>query len=148
MGLNPIYRDFAERFADAIVAKDFSAAHQLLAPWLQKSVTPKYLAQIIQDKVKEIAEANELDGEFHPGSYEIDWNTCSLEDLNSPRSFEEDRSIPEEVTDKNYRQWMVIQFQPGKEEMEIDAYLDWWMAVVEQEDGEYKIGYFEIEYPD
>jgi hypothetical protein len=148
VGLNKSYRKFAAQFAEAVIAKDFTTAHQMLAPWLRRSVTPQQLSRIIKEKVNEIAEANELGGDLHPGSYQIDWNISTLEDLRTPPSYGDERSIPAEVTDKNFRQWMVIQFQPKEEEeLEIDAYLDWWMMVVE-EGGEQKIGYYEIDYPD
>ena len=45
---------------------------------------------------------------------------------------------------------MVIQFQPSEaeqDELGIDAWLDWWMMLVDVE-GELRIGYFEIEDPD
>jgi hypothetical protein len=45
---------------------------------------------------------------------------------------------------------MVIQFMPNHEEQDelgIDAWLDWWMILVEVE-GAYRIGFFEIEDPD
>lgn len=148
MELKKSYRDFAEQFAEAIIAKDYAAAHRMLAPWLGRSITPARLAEMIEAEVKETADVNELDGDLHPRSYEIDSNICTLEDLKSPRSYAEDRSIPPEVTDNNFRQWMVIQFQPSEEEeLDIDAYVDWWMILVE-EDGEYKIGHFEMEDPD
>jgi hypothetical protein len=122
----------------------------MFASWLIRAVTPQQLRESIEQEVKEVAEANELEGGLHPTSYEIDSNTCSLEDLKKPPSYREPRRIPEEVNEENYRQWMVVQFQPAPEEQDelgIDAWLDWWMLLVE-EDGELKIGFFEIEGPD
>lgn len=148
MTINEQYREFAAGFARAVIAKDFTSAHRMLAAWLRPSVTAEGLARLIEEKVAEIAEANELEGELHPGSYEIDWNISSLQDLRGMPSYAEPRTIPAEVTEENYRQWMVIQFQPKEDEdLDIDAYLDFWIIVVE-EGGEHKIGYYEIEYPD
>lgn len=148
MALKPEYREFAENFAETIIAKDFTSAHQMLAPWLQQSVTPDGLAQMIAAEVQETAEINEIEGNLHPASYDIDSNSCSLADLREPRSYAASRDIAPEVTTENFRQWMVRQFQPSEdEELEIDAYVDLWMIVVEI-DGEYKVGYFEMEDPD
>jgi hypothetical protein len=146
--LKKSHRDFAGRFARAIIAKDYAAAHRMLAPWLQRSLTPARLAEVIEAEVKEIADINEIGADVHPKTYQIDSNICTLEDLKGFRSYAEDRIIAPEVTDENFRKWMVIQFQPSEdEELDVDAYLDWWMILVEQ-DGEYSIGYFEIEDPD
>jgi hypothetical protein len=148
VALKQEYREFAERFASAIVVRDFTSAHAMLAPWLQRSMTADGLARMIQNEVQETAEINEIEGELHPGTYEIDSNSCSLQDLQEPRSYAKDRDIAPEVTAENFRQWMVIQFQPAEDEdLEIDAYVDFWMIVVEI-GGEYKIGYFEMEDPD
>ena len=56
--------------------------------------------------------------------------------------------IPEEITQENYRKRLVVEFTPSEEEeIDVDAWLDFWMIVVE-EDGKMRIGYFEIEDPD
>lgn len=144
------YKEYAQTFATRIIESDFVAAHKMLAPWLMQTVTPQQLQALIQKEVQEVAEANELEGELHPSSCEIDFNSSTLKDLKAPISYREARPIPEEINEENYRQWMVIQFQPSKQEQDdlgIDAWLDWWMILVEL-DGEHRIGFFEIEYPD
>ena len=148
--LNPAYRQFAQTFATRIIQSDFDGAHQLLAPWLRQMVSAEQIRALIQKEVQEVAEANELEGEFNPGDFNIDSNSCTLDDLKEEMSFRESRQITQEVTAENFRQWMVIQFMPTQQEHDelgIDAWLDWWMIVVEIE-GEYRIGFFEIEDPD
>lgn len=148
--LKRAYKDFAQAFAVNIIELDFVAAHRMLAPWLMNSITPEQLRRLIHKEVQEVAEANEIEGEYHPGSYEIDSNICTLQDLKETPSYRDARQIAEQVNEENYRQWMVIQFQPTQqeqEELDIDAWLDWWMIVVEVE-GELRMGYFEIEDPD
>src|ERR1051325_6532771 len=148
--LDPAYREFAQTFATRIIESDFIGAHQLLAPWLQQTMTAEQIREVIQKQIQEVAEANELEGEFHPSHFEIDSNSCKLDDLKGEMSYREPRPIPNEVTAENFRQWMVIQFMPNHEEQDelgIDAWLDWWMILVEVE-GEYRIGFFEIEDPD
>lgn len=144
------YRQFAETFAAKIIDSDFVAAHEMLAPWLMRSVTPEQLRRLIQKEVQEVAEANELEGDLHPSSYEIDSNICTLRDLKAAPSYKEPRHIAEEINEENFRQWMVIQFQPSEQEQDelgIDAWLDWWMMLVDVQ-GELRIGFFEIEEPD
>lgn len=148
--LEESYRQFAQAFATRIVESDFVAAHQMLAPWLIPAVTAQDLQALVQRKIEEVAEANDLEGELHPGSYDIDWNSSTLEDLKRQPSYREPRQIPEEINEENYRQWMVIQFRPGQREQDelgIDVWLDWWMMLVDVK-GEPRIGFFEIEDPD
>ena len=148
--LDPACREFAEAFATRIIESDFDGAHRLLAPWLRQTVTPEHLRELIQKEVLEVAEANELDGDFHPSHFELDSNHCTLDNLKEDMSWREARPIPDEVTAENFRQWMVIEFMPTRQdqdELGIDAWLDWWMLVVAAE-GEYRIGFFEIEDPD
>ena len=144
------YRQFAHTFATRIIESDFAGAHKLLAPWLMQSVTPDQIRAMIKKEVQEVAEANELEGEMHPTSYEIDSNSCSLSDLKEIPSYREPRQISDQINEETYRKWMVIQFQPSEaeqDELGIDAWLDWWMMLVDVE-GELRIGYFEIEDPD
>ena len=77
---------------------------------------------------------------------------CVIHDLRKPRTYVTSRrsneSLPPEITEENFRKWMVIQFTPAPEdELDVDAWFDWWMMLVEV-GGEYRIGYFEIEDPD
>lgn len=142
------YRNFAEQFAQAIVAKDFAIAQQMLAPWLQPFITPEALEQIIQTEVAETLAINEIKGDYFPRSYEIDGNSCTLDDLKELSSYREPRNIAPQITPENFRQWLVIQFQTSEEEgLEIDAYVDMWMIIVAL-DGSYKVGYFEMEDSD
>ena len=148
--LKPAYSDFAQLFANKIIESDFLAAHQMLAPWLMNSITPEQLRWLIQKEVQAVAEINELEGEYHPSSYELDSNSCTLQALKEELSYRETRQIVKEINERNYRQWMVIQFQPTEQEqydLGIDAWLDWWMLLVDVA-GELKIGFFELEDPD
>lgn len=146
------YKQFAGAFAHSIIRLDYSAAHKMLAPWLQDEITPERLRQFVETELKEVAEGFELAEIIYPKAYNVDGNSCSLADLSEPRSHVTSRrsneAIPPEVTVENFRKWMVVQFTPTPEdEMEIDAWFDFWMMLVEIE-GEYRLGYFEIEDPD
>jgi hypothetical protein len=148
--IDKTYEEFARAFATRVIESDFAAAHRMLAPWLAATIAPEQIQEMIKKEVEAVKEANELEGELHPTSYQIDYNSCTLQDLKEMRSYREARKISEEINDRNFRQWMVVQFQPTEQEQDdlgIDAYLDWWMMLVHV-GGEIKIGYFEIEDPD
>ena len=144
------YKAFGQAFGRAIVAKDFTAAHGMLAPWLQREITPAALQQEIEGECAEFRELYELpeDTPLYPADFTMDGNSSTMEDLKAEPSYRQGRSIPPEVTTENFRKWMVIEFLPDpEEEMEFDAYFDWWMIVVDV-DGQQKVGYYEIEDPD
>lgn len=146
------YRQFADTFAQNIVRQDYSAAHEMLAPWLQPEITPERLRQFVETELKEVGEGFDIEEIIYPKTYEVSGNSSSVADLLEERSYITSRrsseSLPPEITEENFRKWLVIQFMPApEEELELDAWLDWWMALVEL-DGEYCIGYFEIEDPD
>src|SRR3982751_4091902 len=75
------YRQFAEAFAYSIVRLDYSAAHKMLAPWLQSEMTPERLRQFVETELKEVAEGFELEEIIYPKAYNVDGNSCSLNDL-------------------------------------------------------------------
>jgi hypothetical protein len=146
------YQQFADAFADSIVRLDYSAAHKMLAPWLQDEITPERLRQFVETELKEVAAGFDLEEIIYPKAYQTDGNSSSLDDLRKDRSYVTSRrsneSVPAEVTAENFRKWMAIQFTPAPEdELDVDAWFDFWMMLVEV-DGEYRIGYFEFEDPD
>lgn len=154
--LEETYNAFACRFAEALLARNYSSAHELFASWLQSSVSPARLQQLIETELREVADAFELDEMNYPAAYHVDENPLSYEEWREAdaRSREYDNSrrcteqIPAEITRENYRKRLVIEFTPGEEEeIDVDAWLDFWMILVE-EDGKARIGYFEIEDPD
>ena len=75
----------------------------MLAPWLTVNVTPEQLCWLIQKEVQAVAEVNELEGQYHPGSYELDSNSCTLQDLKQNYSYRAGQ-IAAEITEQNYRQ--------------------------------------------
>ena len=146
--LSTEYRGFAEGFAAAVVARDFDGAHECLASWLGRAMNAAELERIVADEVRMTAEAAEASPDVFPAAYEIGWNSSTLASLREPRSYAVTRAIADDVTDENFRQWMKIQFQPAiDEEVDIDAYFDLWMIVVD-EGGRLAVGYFETADPD
>ena len=141
-----------ERFARAIIAKDYAAARACFAEWLKRQVSEDRLRAAIEKQLGEISEAAELDRVIYPEDFSLDGNSCTLETIREDRSelygIEPVCEVSPEMTEANFRCWMVIQFLPAEDaEIDVDAWMDFWTAVVEV-DGQYLIGYFEIHDPD
>lgn len=141
-----------ERFARAIIAKDYRAAHACFADWLKRQVSEASLQAAIEKQLGEIAEAAELDQIVYPEDFSLSGNSCTLEDVRKDRSgiygIEPTCDVSPEMTEANFRHWMVIQFLPAEDaDIDVDAWMDFWAAMVEV-DGQYLIGYFEIHDPD
>jgi hypothetical protein len=148
MEINAEYRAVAERFAEAIVEKDYEAAHRCFAAWLRDAVTVDAFREIVEREVRETLEANDMPATLHPADYRVGWNASTLDELKDADSWAPGRDIPEEITPDNFRQWLHVLLQPdADEESEIDAYTDVWMIVVETARG-HEIGYFEVAEPD
>lgn len=164
------YKQFANAFARVVVAKDYHTAHAMLADWLQRMITPTMLQEMIETEIRETCEAAGLKELVYPDDWQVDGNSSTLEDLKQLRSYTSARNsgwlgepkanfsidddlvkpIADEFSAVHFRQWLCIQFMPNPEaqgDLEIDAFFDFWMAVAEV-NGEYKIGYFELEDPD
>jgi hypothetical protein len=141
-----------EPFARAIIAKDYPAAHACFADWLKRQVSEERLQAAIEKQLGEISEAAKLDRIIYPEDFSLDGNSCSLANIREDRSelygIEPICEISPEMTESNFRRWMVIQFLPAEDaDIDVDAWMDFWTAVVEV-DGQYLLGYFEIHDPD
>jgi hypothetical protein len=164
------YKQFADAFAKAVVAKDYHTAHSMLADWLKPSLTPARLQEMVEREIRETCEAAELEEMAYPDHWEVDGNSSTLEDLKELRAYPSARNsgwlgaqkaevsingdlvkaIADEFTADQFRKWLCIQFMPNPEaqdDLDIDAFFDFWMALAEVH-GEFKIGYFELEDPD
>lgn len=141
-----------ERFARAIIARDYRAAHACFAEWLKQQVSEERLQTAIEKQLGEIAEAAELEQIIYPEEFTVDGNSCTLDDVREDRSLlygiEPVCAVSAEMTEANFRRWMVITFLPAEgAKIDVDAWMDFWTAVVEV-DGQYRLGYFEIHDPD
>jgi hypothetical protein len=143
------YREFAENFAKIIISQDFVVAHQYLAYWLQKDISPSALKESFENQLQEMYEVWEIEELIYPTDFSISSNSCSLNDLKKLESWRTPRKFSVELTEENFRQWMVIEFLPDEddERIEFDAWFDFWFAAAEV-NNELKIGYFEFENPD
>jgi hypothetical protein len=161
-------RQFADTFAQAVIAREYERAQAMLADWLQPTVSAATLQAMIEREVREVCEANAIAADLHPQSWQVSSNSSSLEAIREPQVYTSVRNsgwlgeakrdaagklvspVADGFTAGQFRQWLAVQFMPSDESQQafgIDAFLDFWMAVAEV-DGEYRIGYFEIEDPD
>lgn len=153
MPLKQEYRSFASQLAASIIAQDFQQAWAYLAPWLQTQYTPEKLQEAIEKQIAEVCESMEVDLVKAPKAFDLDSNSLSISELrdtveSSQEWMPDQPEIPAEITDDNFRQWMVITFTPAPEdESEVDAWMDFWFSIVEL-DGHFKVGHFNIEDPD
>lgn len=144
--MNKEFEELASNFAKAVIAQDFDSAHSYFASWLQKEFSPEELQSVIEKWLWEINEIWEIEELIYPADFSIGGNSSSLESLKAESDWREPRRFSPELTDENFRQWMFIGFLPDEndERVELDGWFDFWMAVAE-ENGELKIGYFELE---
>lgn len=143
-----IYRQFAADFADTIIAQNFNAAQNFFAPWLQTEVSSDDFRADLENELWAANAAWEIEELIYPEKFTISSNSSSVADLKQYESPNPPK-LSDEMTDENFRQWMVIQFLPDEddERIEFDAWFDFWLAIVEI-NGELKIGYYEFTEPD
>ncbi|GEM_PF-5011490 len=93
-------------------------------------------------EINEIWEIEEL---IFPDEFSVSYNNSTLESLREESDWREPRKISAEVTEENFRQWVVINFMPdGRDErVELDGWFDFWFILVET-GGELRIGFFEL----
>ncbi len=139
------YNNFAADFARTIITQDFAAAHQFLAPWLQLEMSTSDLQAKFEKELWSMNEVWEIDELIYPVDFSIDSNPSSLASLKAERDWSDSRNFSLQLSDENFRQWMVIEFLPDENDprTEMDGWFDFWMAVVEIENN-LKIGYFEF----
>lgn len=140
------YRKCAARFAQTVIDEDFDAAHKFFAPWLQREISPAGFRAVIEERLREMNEVWDIEELIFPDDFSVSRNNSTLADLTEPMSWREPRRISDQVTNENFRQWMVIQFLPAEndERIEFDGWFDFWFILVET-DGALRIGFFEVE---
>jgi hypothetical protein len=142
------FRTFGEKFSAAMIAKDYGSAHALLAPWLQRIVSPETLRGEIDQHAQDMCREWNMDVPVYPAACDLDGNAAiDVQGLREPDWDGADPNVPAEITDANYRYWMSLQFQPAEGEAEFDAFFDLWIALVEH-DGALRVGYYKFSDPD
>ena len=120
----------ATAFGQAIVDKNFTGAHRLLAPWLRRAMPTTKLREFV---------TTELIEGVQPVDFATGGNSSELDALRS------EYAIAKQVTPGNFKQWMSIEFTPDPDGgSDLDFCLRLWIVVVELQ-GEMKIGYVAAE---
>ena len=146
--MDAAHRELGQKFSAAVIAKDYAAAHALLAPWLQKSMTADQLRADIDQHVREMCEIWNMEQPVYPAECNLDGNShMNADGLREPDYDGSEPNVPAEVTNDNMRYWMCMQFQPAEGAAEFDAFFDLWAALVEHA-GALRIGYYRFMDPD
>lgn len=137
--MDKAFREIGDRFAQSIIGRDVESARACLAPWLSARFSKTELDTILQPRYEEMP---------RPAEFTMDGNSCTLGDLEPTDYGTPSQPLPAEITNENFRKWMVIEFHPDpKAETGFDACFDLWMAVVDV-GGKMMVGYYEAADPD
>ena len=133
--MNASCKSLCDAFANAIVKRDFERAHSLLAPWLKQTMNPSEIQRMVD------AENEGL--EHQPHSWNA-WDVMlELGDLQPDPYGPPSRPIPNQITQKNFKGWLQIQFAPESSVHDVqNVCYDIWLAAVEHDDS-LLVGYFE-----
>jgi hypothetical protein len=142
----------ANALGRALVENDHKAAHQLLAPWLQKQVTSKQLQTVLRKQLLDdvlatdfVVSGNESTLGDLRGHYREYYKDDATRTLTSVESFGEwgppSVHVDDAITSANFRQWMALELTPDEGSM-LDYCLRLWLIVVEV-DGRFCIGHLE-----
>lgn len=142
-------RVFGDALGRKALARDWSAVHELLAPWLRASLDVDGVRSFFEDEYRLTLQANGMEEIQYPEYPEpsVDGNNfLNATKLREPIEFQAGkvRLVPQEVTDGNMRYWMKVQLQCSDEQMaalSFDTFCEVWAAVVETEEG-LRVGYW------
>jgi len=142
-------RTFGIELGRAALARDWSAVHAMLAPWLRLSWSVGQVQRFFEDEYRAMLEANGAEGLQYPEypEPEVGGNDFTkATQLREPISFAggKVRDVPAEVSDENVRYWMKLQLQCSDEQMGslgFDSICEVWAAVVETAEG-LRVGYW------
>jgi hypothetical protein len=142
-------RSFGIDLGQKAIKRDWLGVHGLLAPWLQTKLTPDDIRVFFEDAYREMLKENSITDMYYPEypDPEVGGNDfTNVTELRKPISFLDGklRPIPPELTDKNFRYWLMVQLQCSEEQMAklgFDYLAEVWMAVVEIPEG-LKVGYW------
>ena len=128
--------DLCNALAKCVVARDFKGAHSLLVPWYRSTISPSELERMVDA-------ANE--GLAHPPhAWIVGEGVMGLDELRKPDPYgPPSQAISKEITDRNFRGWLHIQFAPEPSvHEEQNVCFDLWLVAVEH-DGSIQVGYLE-----
>jgi len=142
-------REFGMDLGHKALGRDWTGVHGLLAPWLRRSIDVDGVRRFFEDEYRVILKYNGIE-EMHYPEYpdpELGGNDhTNATALRAPMSFKPGyiRPVAPEVTDTNFRYWLMMRLQCSDEQMQrldFDHLAEVWMAVVETGDG-LRVGYW------
>ena len=112
-------RSFGEDIGRRVLARDWQGVHQMLAPWMQQSLTSDGVCAFFEDEYRSTLQENGVEGLHYPEypEPEVDGNNfMNATTLREPISFlgNKLRPVAAEVTDDNIRYWMKVQLMPAR----------------------------------
>ena len=142
-------RLFGQELGKAVIARDWSAVHALLAPWLRHRWSPEDVRRFFEDEYRQTLAANDIDELQYPEHPEpqVDGNAfTNATALREPISFAggKVRDVAPELTDANMRYWMSLQLPCSDAQMDtlgFDVFCETWVAVANTSEG-LRVGYW------
>jgi hypothetical protein len=142
-------RALGESLGKRALARDWAGVHELLAPWIRRTLTVEGVRSFFEDEYRAALKESGVEELQYPEYPEpsVDGNTfMNATKLREPISFAGNkvRSVAPEVTDENMRFWMKLQLQCSDDQMEklgFDYFSETWIAVVQTPEGP-RVGYW------
>jgi hypothetical protein len=142
-------QSFGETLGRSVLAREWAAVHELLAPWLRATTSADEVRAFFENEYRSTLEANGVQ-ELHYPEYpepSVDGNTfMNATGLREPIEFQGGklRAVAAEVTDHNMRYWMKLQLHCSDDQMakfNFDTFCEVWIAVVTTAEG-LRVGYW------
>ena len=142
-------RMFGETLGRRLLARDWSGAHELLAPWLQQTTSAEGVRAFFEDEYMLTLKDNgieELHYPQHPDPSVGGNGFTKATELRQPIDWMNGkvRPVAPEVTDDNVRYWMCLKLECSDEQMDalgFDCFCEAWLAVVQTPAG-LRVGYW------
>lgn len=147
--MDPQIRAFGNDLGRKILACDWHAVHQLLAPWLRDTTPVDEVRGFFESEYRLTLGENGIVGIRYPESREpqLDGDeTATATSLRAPIDFlgGKRRALPPDVTDQNFSYYLRLAMPCSEEQAEhlpFDTFCELWVAVVRTEEG-LRVGYW------
>jgi hypothetical protein len=121
---------FGTEIGHHALQRNWTGVHQMLAPWLQHSLSVDDVRTFFENAYREILQGNRIQDMHYPEypDPELGGNSfTNATKLRQPLSFQDGRvrAVPLELTDENFRYWLMVQLQCSDEQMEALAAIFW-----------------------
>ncbi|HRP08154.1 MAG TPA: hypothetical protein PLL69_06655 [Gemmatimonadales bacterium] len=125
--------EIADALAECLIAHDWEAAHDLMAPWQAGRWTPAVLEETWNSA---------SNGDAEPAEWHLEISPLEHEDLAEAAGFgPPTEPFPPQLSKKRFREWVCIEFRPG--EGADGSGFDCWVATAVA-GGDTCVGYLEF----